>query len=52
MNPDLVVYLTLIGGLLIGFVFGRIERKDSYTRTYRHGFNIGKQVGRNANEQK
>ena len=47
MNTDLVVYLAMVAGLLIGFIFGRIEKKDSYTRTYRHGFNIGKQVGRN-----
>jgi hypothetical protein len=50
MNPDFIIYLTLVSGLLLGFVAGRMERKDSYTRIYRHGFNIGKQVGRNEGE--
>lgn len=47
MNTDLILYICMVSIFLIGFVMGRMERKDSYTRTYRHGFNIGKQVGRN-----
>ena len=51
MNTDLILYLCGLGLLLIGFIFGRIERKDSYTKTYRYGFEIGKRVGeRNASE--
>lgn len=45
MNPDLVVYLTLVTGALLGFVLGRLERKESYTETYRYGFSVGKRVG-------
>jgi len=37
----------MVASAILGYAFGRFERKDSYTRTYRHGFNIGKQVGRN-----
>ena len=44
---DLIVYLIMVSFFVFGFIAGRIEKKDSYTRTYRHGFNIGKQVGRN-----
>ena len=47
MHTDLILFLVNLGMFLVGFVAGRIEKKDSYTRTYRHGFNIGKQVGRN-----
>ena len=46
MNTDFILYISMIAAFIIGFGFGRYERKESYTRTYRHGFNIGKQVGR------
>ena len=47
MSTDAVIFLIGMAGLLVGFVWGRWERNDQQTRTYRHGFNIGKQVGRN-----
>ena len=42
INPDFVVFITMIGSAIIGFAFGRFERKDSYLR----GYNRGKQVGK------
>ena len=42
---DLIVYLSGIGIFLVGFVLGRVERKESYTKTYRYGFEVGKRVG-------
>ena len=47
MNTDVIIFLIGWAGLLAGFVIGRWERQDVQTKTYRHGFNIGKQVGRN-----
>lgn len=47
VHTDLIMFITMIVFFTFGFIAGRWERKDSYTRTYRHGFNIGKQVGRN-----
>jgi hypothetical protein len=47
MSTDAVIFLMSILGILVGFIWGRWERQDTQTRTYRHGFNIGKQVGRN-----
>ena len=46
MNTDFIVFALCFASLLAGFVMGRWEKQDSQTRTYRHGFNIGKQVGR------
>lgn len=42
---DLIIYLSGIGIFLVGFVLGRIERNESYTKTYRYGFEVGKRVG-------
>jgi hypothetical protein len=47
IHTDAVIFGMSMFSVLVGFILGRFERKDSYTRTYRHGFNIGKQVGRN-----
>lgn len=47
IHTDAIVFGISIISLIAGFILGRWERKDSYTKTYRHGFNIGKQVGRN-----
>lgn len=47
MSTDAAIFIIGMAGLLLGFVWGRWERNDQQTRTYRHGFNIGKQVGRN-----
>ena len=46
IHPDAIVFITMVGSLILGFALGRFERKDSYSRMYRHGFNIGKQVGK------
>lgn len=50
MNAELAAFLIPAISIGIGYLFGRYERKDSYTRTYRHGYHIGRVVGRN--EQK
>lgn len=47
MNTDLAIFVMTWAGVIAGFIWGRWERQGSQTRTYRHGFNIGKQVGRN-----
>ena len=47
MNTDLLLYLTMVSFFIFGFIAGRWERKDAQTKTYRHGFHVGKQVGRN-----
>ena len=47
MNTDLWIALMGFAGVFVGYVIGRWERQDVQTKTYRHGFNIGKQVGRN-----
>ena len=46
MNTDTIIFISMVFSCLIGFVIGRWERKDSQTRMYRHGFHIGKQVGK------
>lgn len=46
MHTDFIVAMVMLGSSLIGFILGRIERKDSYAKMYRHGFNIGKAVGK------
>ena len=47
MNTDLWIALMGFAGVVVGYVVGRYERQDVQTKSYRHGFNIGKQVGRN-----
>ena len=46
INPDFVVFITMIGSAIIGFAFGRFERKDSYVKGYKRGKEIGEIVGR------
>lgn len=36
----------MIGSAIIGFAFGRFERKDSYVKGYKRGKEIGEIVGR------
>lgn len=45
MNPDflLMIYSVIMVGC--GYVLGRLERKDSYAKTYKYGFEVGKRVG-------
>jgi hypothetical protein len=45
MNTDFILYICMIVIFSCGFMLGRWERKDSYSKAYRHGFNIGKKVG-------
>jgi hypothetical protein len=45
MNTDFILYISMIAAFIIGFGFGRYERKDSYTKTYRLGYNNGVRVG-------
>ncbi len=47
MNLDAYIFAFGVISMLIGYAFGRWEKQGTQTRTYRHGFNIGKQVGRN-----
>jgi hydrogenase/urease accessory protein HupE len=47
MNLDAYIFAFGVISMLIGYVIGRWEKQGEQTRTYRHGFNIGKQVGRN-----
>ena len=47
IHPDAIVVIAMAFGILMGYIFGRIERKEAATRMYRHGFNIGKAVGKN-----
>ena len=46
IHPDAIIFVYSIAITSIGFILGRMERKGAYTRMYRHGFNIGKQVGK------
>lgn len=46
MNTDLIIFSMSFFSLAIGFALGRWEKKDEQVRTYRMGFNIGKQVGK------
>lgn len=46
IHPDGIIYIAMVASSILGFALGRFERKDSYSRMYRHGFNIGKQVGK------
>lgn len=45
MNPDFLLFIYTGIILLCGYVLGRLERKDSYTKTYQYGFEVGKRVG-------
>lgn len=46
MNTDLIIFSMSFFSLVIGFMLGRWEKKEEQVRTYRMGFNIGKQVGK------
>ena len=45
VSMDFWIALLGFGSLFIGYVIGRWEMQDQQTRTYRHGYNIGKKVG-------
>jgi hypothetical protein len=45
VNPDFVLYLAMIGSVIIGFAWGRFERKDSYVKGYKRGIEVGKRIG-------
>ena len=47
MNLDAYIFAFGVISMIIGYVIGRWEKQGEQTRTYRRGFNIGKQVGRN-----
>jgi hypothetical protein len=47
ISTDAIIYLAMIIGFFGGFIFGRWEKQNAQTKMYRHGFHIGKQVGRN-----
>ena len=47
MNPEFVIYLTLVAGCLIGFVVGRWEKQDSFTKGYKRGKLVGEAVAKN-----
>ena len=47
MNSELMAFAIPAVCIFIGFVLGRLERREAQSRMYRHGFNIGKAVGRN-----
>jgi hypothetical protein len=47
LSTDAVIFVMTLVGFLGGFIFGRWEKQHAQTKTYRHGFHIGKQVGRN-----
>ena len=37
INPDFVVFITMIGSAIIGYAFGRFESHDSYVKGYKRG---------------
>ena len=46
IHTDAIVFGMSVISLIAGFALGRWEKKDEQVRTYRMGFNIGKQVGK------
>ena len=49
IHPDAIVVIMMAFGFLMGYIFGRIERKETYLEAYTRGKNVGKamQVARN-----
>ena len=45
VHTDAIIFGTGFISMIIGFILGRWERKDSYTKTYRFGYEVGKRVG-------
>ena len=46
IHSDALIFGLSVISLITGFILGRWEKKDEQVRTYRMGFNIGKQVGK------
>jgi hypothetical protein len=50
IHPDAIFFVSMVVFFCFGFIAGRWEKQDAQVRTYKLGFNIGKQVGRNESE--
>ena len=46
IHTDAIIFGMSFISMVTGFALGRWEKKDAQVRTYRMGFNIGKQVGK------
>jgi hypothetical protein len=47
INPDFVLFITLIVGAIFGYALGRWDRQDTYVRGYKRGKLVGEAVAKN-----
>ena len=47
IHPDAIVVIAMAFGFLMGYIFGRIEREDSYIRGYKRGKIVAEAIARN-----